>query len=71
VFARVRPLRAGEVLRGQQTKSDTTCIITIRTLPGLTTDCRALWQGQYLYINGIIDPEGRGIEMEIMCRGEH
>jgi SPP1 family predicted phage head-tail adaptor len=68
VWAGVRPLKASESLRGQQSGMETTYVVTMRYNPRVTPDRRLNWGGHFLYVNGIIDTDGRGTEMQVGCR---
>jgi SPP1 family predicted phage head-tail adaptor len=72
VWAGVRPLRALEKIRSQQPAQETDFIVKCRFTTAITADCRLLWPqraggNRTLYISGIIDVNGRQVELEIMC----
>jgi SPP1 family predicted phage head-tail adaptor len=67
VWAKVRPLRALELLRGEQVGQETDYIVNIRYGPTIDATCRLLWRSKLLYIVGTINVDARRRELEITC----
>lgn len=67
VYAFVRPVRAGEMIRAGQPAMETTYVVRMRFNNLVTADCRILWEGQQLYISSVIDVDGRHVELELVC----
>ncbi len=68
VRAAVEPLRGQEYFAARQLQSSTTTRIRIRYLSGITTKMRVVHGSRYYEIEGVIDPESRHRELQLMCR---
>jgi SPP1 family predicted phage head-tail adaptor len=67
VWAFVRPVRAGEMIRAGQPGMETTYIIQIRYRADIRADMRLTWEGNVLFPTSIIDVNGRHEELEIIA----
>lgn len=67
VRAAVEPLRGQEFFASQQLQSSLSVRIRIRYLANVTTKMRVQWENRYFAIEGIIDPEMRHRELQLMC----
>ena len=70
VWASVLPRASGErfVTGAVQVQAEITHAVRIRYKTGLTAKMRLLWESRYLYIETIVDPDGRTRETVLMCR---
>lgn len=67
VWAKVRPLRASEILRAQQPGMETGYVVKMRYTSRVKPECRLVWQGKTLEITSVIDIDGAHAELEILC----
>ncbi len=67
VRAAVEPLRGQEYLAAAQLQSTLNARIRIRYISGVTTKMRVLFDSRYFEIEGVIDPEMRHRELQLMC----
>jgi SPP1 family predicted phage head-tail adaptor len=67
VRAAVEPLRGQEYFAARQLQSSTTTRIRIRYIAGLNTKMRINHASRYYAIEGIINPESRNRELQLMC----
>jgi SPP1 family predicted phage head-tail adaptor len=65
--AAVEPLRGQEYFASRQLQSSTTTRIRIRYVSGITTKMRVVHASRYYAIEGIINPESRNRELQLMC----
>lgn len=65
--AAVEPLRGQEYFAAKQVQASTQVRIRIRYMTGITTKMRVVFEGRYFAIEGIIDPEMRHRELQLMC----
>jgi SPP1 family predicted phage head-tail adaptor len=65
--AAVEPLRGQEYFAARQLQSSTTTRIRLRYISGLTNKMRVKHGGRYYAIEGIINPEMRNRELQLMC----
>ena len=68
VRAAVEPLRGQEYFAARQLQTSTTTRIRIRYLEGVTTKHRVVHGTRYYEIEGIINPNSRNRELQLMCR---
>lgn len=66
VWAFVRPMRAGEMVRAGQPGMETTYVVTMRYVEGMTADRRLTWEGRVLYLSSVIDVNGRHEALELV-----
>lgn len=66
--AAVELLRGQEYFAAQQLQSSTTTRIRIRYLADITTKMRVVHGTRYYAIEGIINPNSRNRELQLMCR---
>jgi len=66
--ARVENVTGGETIRGRQVSAETTTLLTIRYLAGVTPQMRVLYEGRTLGIVRASDPDGARRELRIECR---
>jgi SPP1 family predicted phage head-tail adaptor len=67
VLAEVAPVRGREYFAAGQLQNPTDTRITIRHRPGIVPSMRVLHNGQPLDIISVIDPDSRGLTLELMC----
>lgn len=67
VRAAVEPLRGQEYFAAKQVQASTNVRIRVRYMTGITTKMRVLFESRYFAIEGIIDPEMRHRELQLMC----
>ncbi len=65
--AAVEPLRGQEYFASRQLQSSTDVRIRIRYRSGINTKMRVKFEDRYYAIEGIIDPEMRHRELQLMC----
>jgi SPP1 family predicted phage head-tail adaptor len=65
--AAVEPLRGQEYFAAHQLQASTNVRIRVRYVSGVTTKMRVLFESRYFEIEGIIDPEMRHRELQLMC----
>jgi SPP1 family predicted phage head-tail adaptor len=70
VWADVQPLKAWQIERAAQVGMRRTHLVTIRYLAGIGGDWRVKWADDILNITGIVNPDGRNVELEISCEQE-
>ena len=70
VWARVEELRLKEYLAVRAAQADVDLRVTIRYLPNVAAEWRLLWKGNAYDIVSVTNAEGRGIMLELLCRGE-
>lgn len=68
VWAEVRDLRGREFWAAQQIQSEVTTRVLIRHMDGLGPEMRVRHGDRILDIDHIIDPDGRGRELQLMCK---
>lgn len=68
VWAEVRELRGREFWAAQQVQSEVTTRVLIRHIEGVTPEMRVQHGDRVLEIDHIIDPDGRGRELQLMCK---
>jgi SPP1 family predicted phage head-tail adaptor len=67
VYAGVRPLRAGEILRAEQPGMETTHVVRLRYRADVAPECRLKWGTRYLYPSSIVNVGARNRELELLC----
>jgi SPP1 family predicted phage head-tail adaptor len=67
VRAAVEPLRGQEYFASHQLQSSTNVRIRIRYISGVTPKMRVKYGVRYFEIEGVIDPEERHRELQLMC----
>lgn len=67
VWARIEPLSGREYFAARQENTEVTTRITIRYLPGITTDSRVVFGGRVFEVLSAIDPEERCESLILMC----
>ena len=65
VSADVKPMRAAENLRARLNGMETAYTVRLRYTVEVLPDRRFLWDGHELYIDGIIDVDGRHRELHV------
>lgn len=68
--AEVKPLKAWEVERARQVQTNRTHLVRIRYTHRIKPDWRIQWGDRIFNIKGIVNPDGRNIELEISCEEE-
>lgn len=70
VWADIQSAGAGErfISGAEQRQSEITHKVRIRYRTDLTVQMRGLWGSRYLYIENVLDPDGRKAELLVMCR---
>lgn len=67
VRAEARPASGRELLRSGAQLADATTVFSIRYRKGLTPAMRVLWGDHVLDLKQVIDVDGRGRELELLC----
>jgi SPP1 family predicted phage head-tail adaptor len=67
VWAQVQPLRGREFFAAGQTQAETSMRVRIRWRAGITAAMRVVWKSQPLDIVAVIDVDGAGEQLELMC----
>jgi SPP1 family predicted phage head-tail adaptor len=67
VRAAVEPLRGQEYFAARQLQSSTNIRVRIRYLSGVTPKMRVKHGTRFYEIEGVIDPESRHRELQLMC----
>lgn len=67
VWAKVEPLRGREYFYAHQIKSEITHRVLIRFRADVMTDMRIIYQGRVFSIDSVIDVNGAGRYLEILC----
>lgn len=68
LWAAVEPLRGREFFAAKELNADITLRIRVRYRDGITPKMR-LVDGDHIYlIQAVINPEMRGIELQLMCQ---
>jgi SPP1 family predicted phage head-tail adaptor len=73
VWANVQSKAAGEryISGGEQVQAAVSHTVRIRYRTDLTVQMRGIWRSdRHLYIENVIDPDGRKSELVLMCREE-
>jgi SPP1 family predicted phage head-tail adaptor len=72
VWANVQSRAAGEryISGGEQVMAAVSHTVRIRYRTDLTVKMRGVWGSRYLYIENVIDPDGRKSDLILMCREE-
>ncbi|HEV7299253.1 MAG TPA: phage head closure protein [Tepidisphaeraceae bacterium] len=65
IRAALKPTRSAENLRARLKGLETSFELTMRYSAEVTSERRFLWEGKELYIDGIIDVDGRHREMRV------
>ncbi|MEL7608853.1 MAG: phage head closure protein [Bacillota bacterium] len=68
VWASIEPLSGREYFTAQQINSEVSVRITIRYLPGLTAEARAVFDGRVFEVLSVVNPEERCESLILMCR---
>ena len=68
VWAAVEPLRGREFLDAKQIQAETAYRVRMRYRSDVDTDMRIVWDSRTLEITAVLDVDGRGRELELMCR---
>lgn len=68
VWASVEPLSGRELLSAQQVQGEISHRVRCRFRSGVTTAHRLLFAGRVLDIQAVINPQERGVMLEILCR---
>lgn len=68
VWAAIEPLSGREYFAASQENTEVTTRITIRYLPGITTDLRVVFGGRVFEVLSAIDPGERNISLILMCK---
>lgn len=66
--ARVETVSGGEAVRGRQVLAETTTLLTIRYISGLTSAMRVVWGDRILGVLRVNDPTGERRELRIECK---
>lgn len=71
-WAQVKPLKAWQMERARAVEMRTSHVVKLRYAADVdgAGDWRIAWRGQVLNILGIVNPEGRNVELEISCEQE-
>lgn len=69
VWASVRPGSSGErfISAADQVQATITHTVRIRYRAGLTPKMRLKWEGRYLGIQSVVEPDGRTRELVLLC----
>ena len=67
VWGSVEPLRGTERIFAQQVNAKVTHKIRVRSNSSITVQHRILFDSRYFYINSVINPDERNIEIELIC----
>jgi SPP1 family predicted phage head-tail adaptor len=67
VRAEVKQLSGRELLAAQQIHADISHQVTIRYLAGVSALYRVIFEGRWLDIQAVLNPDGRKIAMQLMC----
>ena len=67
LWAEVLPIRGREYFAASQMQAPTDVRIRIRWRTGVEPTMRVAWKGQPHEVVSVIDPEGRGAVLELMC----
>ena len=65
--AEIAPLVGREQFLAQQINATTSHRVRLRYLPGVTPKMRVLYGARILMIDGILNPEERNIELQLVC----
>ena len=70
VWANVQSRAAGErfISGGEQVQSAISHTVRIRYRTDLTVQMRGVWGSKYLYVENIVDPDGRKSDLVLICR---
>ena len=68
VWAEIQPVSGLERWRAQQMQAETTHLISIRHLAGVTTKMRGLFKGRTFEFLSVLNVAERGIEMQIQAK---
>lgn len=70
VWASVLPGASGErfIAGAVQEQAEITHTVRIRYRTGITPKMRLRWEGRFLYVETVTDPDGRTRETVLMCR---
>lgn len=68
VWAAVEPLRGREFFASRQMQAQVDARVRIRFISGVTPKMRVLWGSRIYLIDAVINPEERGVELQLMCR---
>ena len=63
----VRPTTGREYEEAQKLRAETTYIVRMRYVPGITPDMRILYDGRTLFIESALDIDERHRELTIVC----
>jgi len=70
VWADAKPMRGREYVTLRAAQSDISIKFSMRYLAGVNPAMRVIWSGSPYEILDVINVDGRGRELELMCRGE-
>ncbi len=68
VWARIEPLSGREYFAAKQINSEISVRVTIRYLPGITTEARVVFGGRIFEVLSVVNPEERCESLILMCR---
>jgi len=68
VWAAIEPLSGREYFAARQENTEVTTRITIRYLPGIKADIRAVFGGRIFEVLSVINPEERRESLILMCK---
>jgi SPP1 family predicted phage head-tail adaptor len=68
VWACIEPLSGREYFAAKQINAEISVRITIRYLPGIKTDIRAVLDGRIFEVLAVINPEERRKALILMCK---
>ena len=69
-WANVQPLKSWQVERARQVQTNTTHVVRVRYDPTIAADQRVVWGAVVLNITGVVNVDGRNVELEIACEQE-
>jgi len=70
VWAEIEPISGREYIEGRQDRGELTHVVTIRYLAGVRPDMRISFEGRYLKIAAVRNPEERDRSLELDCTEE-
>ena len=67
VAAHVEDLSGRQTFTAGRIMHEVTHVVRMRFLSGLSNDMRVIWNGKTLDIEGILQPDGKLIEHQLLC----
>ena len=68
VWGGVEPLRGRELMTDERNEAELTTRVIIRYRSGVVPSMRVVWGAHTYDIESVIDVDGRGRDLELMCR---